>query len=70
MTPGREYGIGKYGRSTYDKQRVVPWGGIPEQPDAWIPTVEPSTVWAAEASTISEIWTPVVDIVQPWTPIV
>jgi hypothetical protein len=25
MTPGREYGIGKYGCNTYDRFRVIDW---------------------------------------------
>lgn len=67
-TPGREFGIGKYGRMTFDKQRAPGWDGVPGQADNWIPITEPTTVWGASISTSAEIWIPVPGSIQSWTP--
>ena len=72
MTPGREYGMLKYGRNTYDHWRHVQWFPIPPEPptDIWAPVVDaPPPIWGSNTSSLTEIWVPIVEPAQPpWTP--
>ena len=60
MAEGRKYGIGKYGRGTYDLGDTLAeiWDPIPEfsselwipevviPPGGWVPLVSASAIWA------------------------
>lgn len=70
---GRKYGLGKYGRGTYDLGGIVlpPWIPIASQPDVWtaIPEVWPPlpTPWhPTTPSYVSEIWEPTVPESDSW----
>jgi hypothetical protein len=73
MTPGREYGIGKYGRNTYDRYRAINWlpeVGVPPT-DIWVPDTAPVVTdpWVSDTAVSTEIWVPIPTPVQPpWTP--
>ena len=71
MMPGREYGILKFGRNTYDKWRQgenwVPNPSLPSE--IWVPIVPPSGSWAPILSTQPEIWTPIPEPIGAWAPI-
>jgi hypothetical protein len=70
---GREYGIGKYGRNTYDHWRGSGdvWVPIPVSPpvDVWAPVEGAAGTWASAAMPVAEIWVPVPEATQPWTPV-
>jgi hypothetical protein len=83
MMPGRSYGLGKWGRNTYDHWRIVDrWVPIPVNPpvEIWVPSPDtpvippPSDIWTP-ANPVTEIWTPVSDtpvipsLPDKWTPI-
>ena len=62
MAEGRKYGIGKYGRGTYDlgDTLVEIWDPIPEFPsEMWVPEITaPPGNWVP-LTNVSAIWTPV-----------
>lgn len=71
MTPGREYGLGKYGRNTYDHWRQTQWVDVPAIPpiEIWLPSTIPVDGWAPSFTVpINERWVPIVEPLQPpWT---
>ena len=75
MMPPRPYGIGKYGRNTYDHWRINEnWLPIPIDPpvDIWvpIPVNPPGDIWApSSAVNPTERWIPITEPAQPWVPI-
>jgi len=68
---GRKYGLGKYGRGTYDLgYEIPPWVPIPIEPgEIWTPELElPPGNWAPSSSPGSEIWTQTVAGENCWGP--
>lgn len=72
MTPGREYGINKYGWNTYDHWRNMSWGPEPITPgEIWIPDTTPiiTDPWILDTTVIvTEIWVPEVIPPSTWVP--
>lgn len=66
---GRKYGLGKYGRGTYDLGGgIPPWVPIPVVPgEIWVPeVVAPPSSWVPSNGTGSGIWAPVVHADSCW----
>jgi len=66
---GRKYGLGKYGRGTYDLYRYAPpWVPVPVAPgEVWVPEIEaPPGSWTPSSGAGSEIWTPIVAAESCW----
>ena len=65
---GRKYGLGKYGRGTYDLYRYAPpWVPIPVDPgEIWVPEAGlPPGNWVPTSGPGSEVWAPVVASEDP-----
>lgn len=63
---GRKYGLGKYGRGTYDlggEIVIPPWIPINSQTDPWVPIPLPSDGWSPVVFGATEIWVPIPAII-------